>query len=495
MAAARVAVGATLGILGWSLRGRLPTGVGEGLALAGLTGAALMLAAGVQAPGWHIPVGHVLTGLAVLFAIGGLIPVGNATGEARRAVLSMGGLALGAAACVFAMLTVDLTALPDWRPGTLDLAVLLLASLMLWMWSFMPGGAYASIAALLVLLLTGFQGGLSARVADRDPSVIANAIGFAALMVVLYLVFNHRQSRRHAWLHEPERLLDSLVVPQWAAVVVQTCIVLTVLLTTLAFGAWGLPTALAMCGLACLGLSHLRNCSKCGEEGLALAALALGSMPACWFGWSGWWAGICGAALGGAWMTWLARFWEQQLDEGQPWTTTGRQIPAALRLSVAAALTGAGCSLGWLTQGAASITVSSGALTALVVLQLVFALMLARYGMQRRFAPAAFAVALLFATAAAPVRILVERWTGADMDPLVILAALLSLLALRVGIDAGRKLAGPGYNAVLAGVMPVVGLLLVFDRPLDPANLVSIVLIAAMMWVGVINPPRAAVAT
>ena len=51
-------------------------------------------------------------------------------------------------------------------------------------------------------------------------------------------------------------------------------------------------------------------------------------MPAAWFG-ATTIGPLIGWILAAGWMLWLAKFWDQQLDDGRAWTTTGALIPMA----------------------------------------------------------------------------------------------------------------------------------------------------------------------
>ncbi len=101
------------------------------------------------------------------------------------------------------------------------------------------------------------------------------------------------------------------------------------------------PVAAAMAGGSLLALAHRRWNEVLADAAFGLITLAV--VSACMFGmsWPVWtttgYASIFNrAVLGFAVMTifwhWLAAVWEQQLDEGRPWTTAGRLIRVARRV-------------------------------------------------------------------------------------------------------------------------------------------------------------------
>ena len=96
-----------------------------------------------------------------------------------------------------------------------------------------------------------------------------------------------------------------------------------------------------------------------GLRGLAIAAaavlLVLGIVTAgsAWI-LPGWGGALLGCGLAGVYLLWLARFWEQQLLEGRPWTTAGRLIPVTRRAGCATATACLGLAVGVAVSGEAA---------------------------------------------------------------------------------------------------------------------------------------------
>ncbi len=165
----------------------------------------------------------------------------------------------------------------------------------------------------------------------------------------------YRARRRNAW---PERL-DDLVRPystwpgytQTEAVLAGMILLLGVYqLVRAGRGGWQLPvangTAAAMAGIACLFMAYRRWSPNTAGLGMALVTLAAVAaacalaVPFCsddaTFEYAERMPVLYTAILLALWVMmgvwhWLSRLWEQQLLDGQPWTTAGRMIPYAVR--------------------------------------------------------------------------------------------------------------------------------------------------------------------
>jgi hypothetical protein len=97
-------------------------------------------------------------------------------------------------------------------------------------------------------------------------------------------------------------------------------------------GAAVTPLAVLVAAYTTLTIGHRRCSNRSGGFGLLLVGLAVITAATAWLPTSPANATL-GAALAGLLLLWLARFWHQQLNNGRPWTTTGRLIPAARTLS------------------------------------------------------------------------------------------------------------------------------------------------------------------
>ena len=110
------------------------------------------------------------------------------------------------------------------------------------------------------------------------------------------------------------------------------------------------PVAVLLAAYACLTVGH-RECSNgIGRAGLGLIGMALACAAVAWLPTSPANATI-GAALAALLLLWLARFWEQQLNAGRPWTTAGRLISEARYLVWIAVPIEGGLATAWLPHG------------------------------------------------------------------------------------------------------------------------------------------------
>jgi hypothetical protein len=173
-------------------------------------------------------------------------------------------------------------------------------------------------------------------------------------------------------------------------------------------------------------------------------------------------AALLGCGVGGLYFCWLARFWEQQLCDGRPWTTTGRLVPTARDAAVAAAVTGAGVAmlnvLAPPEHNSATVWVST--LAALTMLGLALSLL----RMAARQNDAAFGGATLAAWLACWLEVRETAWRiGASDAPIwpFLVAAAIAFAALCAPATIRRvfrpTLAGwVGGFGVAAGVVYVV---------------------------------------
>ncbi len=160
------------------------------------------------------------------------------------------------------------------------------------------------------------------------------AAGLAALLLALATVLCDWRRRVRIWHATPERLAEQppdrrrvfgLVVAATIGVGLAGLFVPNATLT---------PIGVLLAAYACLVAGHCRRSNLIGGVGLGLVAEALTLMAVAWLPESPA-RGPLGLALAGLLMLWLARFWSQQLNDGRPWTTAGRLIPVARRVSVA----------------------------------------------------------------------------------------------------------------------------------------------------------------
>ncbi|MBN2560542.1 MAG: hypothetical protein JXQ75_06395 [Phycisphaerae bacterium] len=182
-------------------------------------------------------------------------------------------------------------------------------------------------------------------------------LGLAVLLFVAAVLqeLQYRARRRHAW---PDRLDDLLeAYSRWPAFIQTEAVLAAVVLILGVFHvmppgppSWQLAVgngvASLVAGATCLFMTYRRWSGNTAGLGIALlalaaAALACSTIPvfmsdADYAEYATRLPVLCNAVLFAtalmiAWWSWLGRFWEQQLLDGVPWTTTGRMIPYAHR--------------------------------------------------------------------------------------------------------------------------------------------------------------------
>jgi hypothetical protein len=435
MVAAWVLTGVALAVSA-TLRRRLPHGLSAGLFIGGLSALLLLnyvsFSASLSQTYVHATA---LVGLAVLWLIVSVWverdqPVDRPDDRARRDLRRLLGLQIAGIAGVAAAGTALAGSLAEDRGGAglLVLGVLLFAvALVVYAgrrWRPALHAAFAAAAAVVIV---------AARIAwsvPLDRISIAGAallIAAALLLAVIATVLVDWRRRIAIWRSDPRRLVDPppprrtfnriLTV---AAVVVAVGVMLDPLSPLV-------PLALLLAAFGALIIGHRLRSNAHGEWGLALVVLFIVGAGGAWWpgGLAGW---LFGFALGGAYMLWLARFWDQQLRDGQPWTTTGRLIPAAATL----ATTAAG---GMLLVTAAlahrppdDVGVTAALLTVLVTL--AFAALLMRRARTTGAAGAAAAAAMVF-TAFAVATELTARALGGGVPVALPLAVAGGLMTVR----------------------------------------------------------------
>ncbi len=198
------------------------------------------------------------------------------------------------------------------------------------------------------------------------PLHVQTGLSVLSVAAIVWQDLRHRARRRRAW---PDAL-DALLTPyaRWPGYIQVEAVIATAILLLGVYqlvrpdsAAWQ-PMfinciACAATGAACLFATYRRWSGNTTGLGIALVTLAVvvfASMIATWL------AGLtasteyvqripildsamlCGLLVMVPLWSWLAGVWDQQLLDGQPWTTTGRMIPharrAAFLLSALAAL-------------------------------------------------------------------------------------------------------------------------------------------------------------
>ncbi len=378
-----------VGVIGHLLRRRLPRGLGESVFVF-----ATMVAVGMLALEYEWPaeseLGRVsvlcgafsaLWGLAGQLYIRRLGPHGERREAGTGAVFLAWSLIAGVAAAslvvyvlVYAMW--DRVLEPDAPIEVLRwtglLAIVGILAGMMFRASATPRPRQPAVLLVVLALLVWWTSLMipSASLSNEIPSAgrlplqpgwwtwtFQMQFGLSVVLVLASLVQErrYRARRRNAWPDRP----DDLVRPystwpgytQTEAVLAGMILLLGVYqLVRAGRGGWQLPVAngaaAAMAGIACLFMTYRRWSPNTAGLGMALvtlaavaAACALATLfcrQGTTFEYAERMPTLYTAILLALWVMmalwhWLSRLWEQQLLDGQPWTTSGRMIPYAVR--------------------------------------------------------------------------------------------------------------------------------------------------------------------
>jgi hypothetical protein len=521
---------ALAGLLG---RGRMPAGVGGGLFLAAVSGAAIVLLALDPAANLSRPaLGHVLTGLAVLWYAASRLASRGAGRGASRAALPASSRATAplwahaALACGLVAIA-SLASVPGgltrgtWSAGATDFTVLVALAALIRVFRTGAWAPYPTVALLVCLLvLLAPADGWGARASAWGLGL--NVVAVLCLAVVIGMILLDWWRTRRRWLEQQYRFQGT---PPWPDSLLAS------LVTVCAFvglgglflrGAWFTPTALWLAGLTCVVIGHLRGWLLAGEIGLALAGAGIVSAAMAWLT-PGWPGALLGLGLAGGYLLWLARFWDQQLLDGVAWTTAGRLIPGARRLGyMASSGAGAATAAGLLAGAFDGQALWSSALSVGVLLGVMS--LLVRDALAHGRADALATACLVAVAAIGPGCGLTVGLADVPLVPAVGVAGALLLVAIRVGlaVAAGRGSTGrlrgstvgveprgcdsagtePGryasagagtgdygaavYGAVVGGVLPVVMLFALSWSGFTGQTVIGVVLTLAAVVVGAV---------
>ena len=458
--AVAVAIVALLGRRG------LPAGIGEGMFISAVSGVAILLLAIDSAGDFsRVALGHVLTGLAVLWYAASRLAARSAVSVRPASVAGAGSgdvaLVWAYAALVCGLAAVaNLASMPNglasggWSAGATDLAVLLVLSGLIWAFRTGAWAPFPTIA-LFVFLLVMIVPAHAWRAQAWTWGLGLNAAALLCLAVVIGAILRDWQRQRRHWLDEPEseRAEDAPAVGSLSSAgVVGTCVLIG--LAGVVFReCWFTPPALWLAAVACLVVGHVLGCLVAGEIGLVLVAEGLVSASMAWVT-PGWPGALFGLGLAGGYLLWLARFWDQQLLDGSAWTTAGRLIPASRRLAYMASSLAFAAAMGGMMAGAfAGQNVWLAAITTLLLLGLMS--LLVRDGLEHGQPGAVAAAVLMTLAAVGPASGLFFRATGEPLMLGVGVAGAGLLLALRVllGVAGSRHTTVAGRDST-AGTGP-----------------------------------------
>jgi hypothetical protein len=328
-----------VGVAAIVMRRRLPTGMGEGAFIAAVGGSALLLFARKNGNEFS-PVGltHVLTGLTALwYALGRIAVRAERARSGEAGTESRSGAALWGYAALFCGLAA-LGCLLRWRAGplvggsagTIDFIVLLLLAGLIWIFRTGSWTPYPAVVLVLCMLVSFVPDWVSHTTPAPGGWGLV-LIGALCLASVLAVVLDDWRQRRRAWLRAPHLPPAVLPPPHWLfAGVTGMCLCVGlggVIYCHLPATAWGVWLA----AIACFVIGHVLKCERSGEFGLILTVEGIITAGMGW-GLDLETGVLMGFAVGGGFLVWQARFWNQQLDEGRAWTTAGRLAPISRRL-------------------------------------------------------------------------------------------------------------------------------------------------------------------
>lgn len=441
-------------------RRRLPPGIGEGLFVVALSALLLLnFMAWGGSPEAVFRQGADLVSLALVWFIVA-VWVERETGAsadeelARRAVrrslaahaAAASGL-LATAVLLSAYHTVGILA-----PGLVLLVALLLAvAIGLYVWRREALTGYGMIAVLVLLLLLAVPRETIETWRGRGTVVLLLA-GAGALATVLAAVLGDWRRRAKAWQAQTGQLTDP--PPRYRrffGAVVAACALVGIGGVLFADAA-ATPVAVVLAAFAVFTVGHRWRSNAVGELGLVLTAEGIVTASVAWLPASPA-CRLLGWTIAGMYLAWLAGFWSQQLDQGRPWTTAGRLIPAARHLSYAAVGGQLILSAMWMFGAEQSGTVSRWPVVLVLLFMFAHWWLLTRDALAQRSATAALAACLLLTAMLVPVAQLAEAF-GYAPRPCVLLAGAALALALRAGLAGAAT--GPvwPWNAYVGGILP-----------------------------------------
>lgn len=478
-------------------RGWLPRGAAAGLCATGISTAGLLAVGpdwGRLEPAGLFRLAIVLTGLSVLWFAARLRIASKLARDATErgvyesvatqfsvlAGLSAGGTVLG---------MLWRTAGRDAEWGALLLGVLLALLVVVGVRSGRRAAPGLGAVGLAVLI---------ARIVGDDwftprghqVALVFLAVALAALAVVLLTTFAHWRWRARVAVVEPARLADP--PPQrrrrYFGVVLLACV-------AGAGSCWTVthpltPVTFALAALAVAGVGHHWRSNTIGALSLALAGGCAATVPTAW--WPGPAMGeMLGWALSGAWLLWLAKFWEQQLHDGNPWTTAGRLVPIARQVGGVIVGGGAAWAFGTVLSGGA-VPLPTGFIgTVAALLFIGQALLLSRAAEVHHEPGATF-----LATTSLGLAVLHAQHVAAAWGLAWPIGVWPGVVAVLLALQVGRPQAQAGDRAIwtawIDGVLPVVGLVTLviegaFHRDLAAAVLAVACLGVAIGWRALAN--------
>lgn len=307
-----------------------------------------------------------------------------------------------------------------------------------------------ALYALTVCAVALARGCGSTASTPANAAIVALGAAASALIVALAELILRWDRRRRAWERDPSRPAAAIPPPKplYAAL-------LAAALAAAALAATGPVTVVSVlasfiAALVCFIAGHVCGWKQAGVLGLivtagtiVLAAAAVAGAEACGF--------ALGWVIASGWLLWIARFWEQQLLDGRPWTTAGTLIGPARTLARLATLAVA-AAVWFASEPGRALSLPSGlVLTGLLAL---LARMFFRDAGRTCCADSAWAGVLLAAVFVLPAHAAAAHFAPGRGVPLPVWFALIAIaLALPVSL---RRL--PAVRCTLGAAAPAAAI-------------------------------------
>ncbi len=326
--------------------------------------------------------------------------------------------AAAAAACTLSDPPADAA---EARAGLLPVSVALIL-----LACFAPRTASGPLAlyALAVWAIALARGcGAPARM-PAHHAAIALTVAAGSLVALLADLILRWDRRRRAWERDPSRPAAAIPPPKpLYAALTAAALAAAVLAAVGPADVLSVLTAF-VAAIVCFVAGHVCGWKQAGVLGLIVAAETIVFAATAFVG-----ADAYGFTLGwviaSGWLLWIARFWEQQLLDGRPWTTAGTLIAPARALARLATLAVAAAAWFACEPGRALSLPAGLALAGLVAL---LARMFVRDALRAEHADSAWAGLMLAATFVLPAHTAAMHFAPAHRVPLAVWFALIAVL-------------------------------------------------------------------
>jgi len=316
-----------------------------------------------------------------------------------------------------------------WSGELLVAGLLLIPAAGFYFWRRQVLARYATVGLVVLIVARATEPFWRAAAATRVRSSLGLLVAAAVivLVVVTSILSDWRCRSRTAW-EDPRRLVEPLPSHRRLYGLVLAGCALIALGGLLLWSSVATPAAIGLAAISAATVGHRWRSNAVGEFALTLAATTAFTAGTAWLP-ARTLGPLIGCTLAGLWMLWLARFWHQQLNDGQPWTTAGRLIPAARHLGYALAGGVFLLAVNLMAQKTQSGLGRIETLFAALLLLMYWSLLLRDATWQRSSVGALAGCAVLVA-ALVPVHHLLQT-TGMAVPPFALLATAALALAVR----------------------------------------------------------------